>query len=754
MAYLRVASILTCSICCRNEWASAFSSAVRSRTATATANEPRHRDRTSLNASNDEILRGLLGGGGDDDQDPYSTYTHQIAVPLGDATLLHESLRPIQTSLVRDCPRLIRACIMPALLRLPLLYVDGARLPGTSSDEVDTLIEKVVHESIQSVVYGGQEKNEPAEPVMLPFCGLELQGEDNSVLYAVGQNSNDETSKGKQTLDGDEDGVIIVDDWTTTSTGISEETPQQSGWETLEKLVDVIQDKLEKDHELKTSWPLDEPQGEELVYDDASVDDISAKQRKWRPRVPFVRLPKGFYQDLEADLKHRKENEQQQDGDEMQSMTDLGLDGISPWFWYEAWGEEEIVPLPGVRMRSIAVFKRLTPGGGEAEESFYVPNSVGPESWSLELPTGNSNVTEGEREEDEKAMRRMGDIERQAEKEWEDGKMQWMDETKTPSSGEHDASYEELDIGIEYGEVTVGGDAAYSNTLTGPNEQVTETETRSIAEQQDSSAQDDSVTSSLPEQPRRELPSIEDNPVFQRLWKGQKQVSEQGQNSALTLQGAPQPATEALPPYPCDAYFVGAWRVVASPLGSDESLALDSSSQSSDNFILRVDKQVMGGPLLDSENKQKAAGGEWKMFQAVRKFSESDAPVAPPVPQTRLRLSLLVPPSKERTLVMEGEVNKLDMPKESVNQWSRTSFDGILEDLSTNESDRNQSSGNDQQEGLLYCSGEAWMEDTDGGGNRRKLGPFSLMKLKQIDRSKLIYTVDSARLTQNENEDT
>lgn len=142
------------------------------------------------------------------------------------------------------------------------------------------------------------------------------------------------------------------------------------------------------------------------------------------------------------------------------------------------------------------------------------------------------------------------------------------------------------------------------------------------------------------------------------------------------------------------------------------------------------------------------------MFQAVRKFSESDAPVAPPVPQTRLRLSLLVPPSKERTLVMEGEVNKLDMPKESVNQWSRTSFDGILEDLSTNESDRNQSSGNDQQEGLLYCSGEAWMEDTDGGGNRRKLGPFSLMKLKQIDRSKLIYTVDSARLTQNENEDT
>ena len=125
---MRVAAILTCSICCHSEWASAFSSAVRSRTATTTAN--RHRDRrTSLwkSASNDEILRSLLGGEDGGDQDPYSTYTHQIAVPLGDATLLHEALRPIQTSLVRDCPRLIRACIMPALLRLPLLYVDGSR---------------------------------------------------------------------------------------------------------------------------------------------------------------------------------------------------------------------------------------------------------------------------------------------------------------------------------------------------------------------------------------------------------------------------------------------------------------------------------------------------------------------------------------------------------------------------------------------------------------------------------------------------
>ena len=70
------------------------------------------------------------------------------------------------------------------------------------------------------------------------------------------------------------------------------------------------------------------------------------------------------------------------------------------------------------------------------------------------------------------------------------------------------------------------------------------------------------------------------------------------------------------------------------------------------------------------------------MFQAIRKVSKSDAPIVPPVPQTRLRLRLLVPPSKERTIVMEGEVNKLSMPNEGVG--SRTSVDGILEDLSSN----------------------------------------------------------------------
>jgi hypothetical protein len=48
-------------------------------------------------------------------------------------------------------------------------------------------------------------------------------------------------------------------------------------------------------------------------------------------------------------------------------------------------------------------------------------------------------------------------------------------------------------------------------------------------------------------------------------------------------------------------------------------------------------------------------------------------------------------------------------------------------------------------EQVLYCGGEAWMENVDGSGKRRKLGPFSLTKQKTVDRSKLIYTVPASR---------
>jgi hypothetical protein len=92
------------------------------------------------------------------------------------------------------------------------------------------------------------------KPILLPFQGLELQGEDNSVLYAVGNNVNDKSkeevkkrnpSNDDEDDEDDKDGPYILDDLAATT-----ETNGPSGWEILEKLVHNIQDELESKYGL------------------------------------------------------------------------------------------------------------------------------------------------------------------------------------------------------------------------------------------------------------------------------------------------------------------------------------------------------------------------------------------------------------------------------------------------------------------------------------------------------------------------
>ncbi len=714
----------------------------------------------------DVLFNSLLGNGAAIDQDPYSQYTHQIAIPLQDASELHSALHAIQTSLVRDCPRLIRACVMPALLRMPLLYVDGNNLQsGGSNNGVDAILEQVVHNAIREVVYGDDVKDRAsafkspspgvpmmgmANPILLPFRGLELQGHDNSVLYVVGYDVNVKSEKKpKKRIDAyyddeDEEEVYTVDDWS----DVTATKKGPSGLEILEKLVYKIEHELESKYGFRTCWPLDEPQGDEIEYDndDPIIAAVKQRQRKWRPRVPFVRLPPDFYDNLQHDS-DKKSSAVGENDDDAPSRIEIGFDGISPLFWYEAWGGKEILSAPGVRMQSVAIYRRMVPGGGESETSFYVPLSSSPSDMngdagnSLELPVGDSKIMARERREKAKAMERLGDVESRAEREWEEGKARWVEERGKKYSFPDEEQFN----------VTVVGDAAYStlesaigvHSIPERVEDDVQTETGHI--------QSDFTFSTLPQpsttKPRRELPNFEDNPIFQRLRKGQSQVTPQGQNTALTLDGTPPSIDEPLPPYPSDAHFVGAWRVVSSPLGTDK---VDAESKSSDNFILRVDGQVMGGPILDAQYQHKAAGGEWKMFQAIRKSGASSSSTSTPATQTRLRIRLLVPPEKDRALVMEGEVTRLVMPgtveeaSSSGQEWTMASggvFEGMLKSIGDMQPQPETKSG----EGLLYCAGEVWMEDAEGGTNRKKVGTFALMKLKSVDRKNLIYTVDVSR---------
>lgn len=769
----------------------------------------RSRHSTILHSSgdgDDSLIKSLLGNAAADYQDPYSRFTHQIAIPLQDATELNSALHAIQTSLVRDCPRLIRACVMPALLRMPLLYVDGRSLQnvilgGRGNGSVDAILEQVVYKAIREVVYGddgeissvssggttssGVPLVEISNPILLPFRGLELQGEDNSVLYAVGNNVNDESEeeakKRKPSNDDedDEDGPYILDDLSAATS----ETNGPSGWEILEKLVHNIQDELESKYGLRTCWPLDEPQGEEIEYDLPAVEQ---KQRKWRPRVPFVRLPSDFYQDLHADVEKRNSAGAGDDIPEGESPSriDMGFDGISPLFWYEAWGEDDILPPPGVRMGSVAVYRRMGPGGGETESSFYVPtsSSVGPQTWksdassalglvsrfddekaglSMQFPAGDAKLMARERREKAKATERLGEIEQREERNWEEGKARWMEEMINQGLDDEKSSLAQFDVGMELGEVTVAGDAAYSTPWSERDVDKTSPESPEESLSAPAETERPKIDSKLiprprspDSKPRRELPSIEDNPIFLRLRNGQSQVTSHGQNTALALDGTPPTPDAALPPYPSDAHFVGAWRVLSSPLGTESASFDDADSKSSDNFILRVDGQVMGGPILDAQHQHKAAGGGWKMFQAIRKpidtsyeFDEKRSSNSQ-VTQTRLRIRLVVPPKKERALIMEGEVTRLVMPG-SIDAVSSTLVDGILQNIDGEQLQPEAKNG----EALLYCAGEAWMEDVEGGSNRRKVGPFALMKLTAVKRESLIYTVDTRPIAREDDDD-
>ena len=71
-----------------------------------------------------------------------------------------------------------------------------------------------------------------------------------------------------------------------------------------------------------------------------------------------------------------------------------------------------------------------------------------------------------------------------------------------------------------------------------------------------------------------------------------------------------------------------------------------------------------------------------------------------------------------------------------VSSSSESLVDGILQNIDGEQLQPEAKNG----EALLYCAGEAWMEDVEGGANRRKVG---LMKLISVKRENLIYTVDT-----------
>jgi len=140
---------------------------------------------------------------------------------------------------------------------------------------------------------------------------------------------------------------------------------------------------------------------------------------------------------------------------------------------------------------------------------------------------------------------------------------------------------------------------------------------------------------------KKDKPRIEDNKVFQKFKDGTLvPESEKRKN-----RGGSQ---EDLGPFPTREHFIGFWEVLTAPTGFPPDDDGGDGSKS-ENLVLRVDGTTAGGPILDPQTSQKAAGGTWKVILDDNNKT------------AQLRIRLVIPPKKDRILVMEGEATKRSM---------------------------------------------------------------------------------------------
>jgi hypothetical protein len=598
------------------------------------------------------------------------SFTHMIGVPMDDCHELLLELESVQRAILYHCPVLVHACIVPAVTRMPLMYVQAndktvATVTRTLHDIVERVVKTFVYvqrppapildSESEDEIMGGV-NDEGYRPLVLSFQNLEIDGKDNEVLHTVAMDG-----------EGSAQLTLVV--------------------QALKREVEAL------------GWKVSFP-----------PDDHCAT---FRPRVPFMRLPGNFETLLKEVVPLEDEGQE-----EWMRTSDQGGNGISPIFWCQWW---EDVMARSVRLREISVYPRQPGATGLGEQAFYIPHET------TTLPGGNDYLTKAE------ARHRSYNDKRMAEAEGldvDDDLKKPDDDIKYPQAEQQRERLESIYAAVDAAVIDADVKAEIEQSL-----QAIETleEEKPIASDR---KKDDASEEQIDEWARERIrkavearefvraqkvgekskPKIEDNPVFQKYRDGTLADKKE--------MASPQPAKE-LPAYPSREHFIGIWRVVTSPTGWPEELGDNTRS---DNLILRVDGTVAGGPTLDRETNQKAAGGTWKIMA----ITGDDG--------TKLRIRLVIPPKKERILIMEGEVTRFTSAMDM--SLSKSTF-GIPELEAAA-----QKTANDMED-LMHCGGPVWIEDAVTGKNREEIGTFSLMKLQSpLEPGK--YTITIPRPTRNQ----
>jgi hypothetical protein len=652
--------------------------------------------------------------------DDIADATHLIAIPLDQAHELLIELESVQRAILYHCPILVDACIPPAAVRLPLLYVQSpqtqtasgsmndASVTSTIGNVVQKLVDKHVfgtREEIEEQISkisssedydheddddnddteGGTEEDEDAlglnadgyRPLSLTFQSLEIDGDNNNVLQTVGlvqdydANEDDEDDEDDDVYD---DGIFGGD----------------SSYRRTSRLHDFVS-KLESElgsMGFKTAFPPD-PQTEKLMSDNATPnadgeEDIYSRDGRangnlFRPRVAFMELPKSF----DEKLTRFKLSETEMTEEEMKFLasSDEGGNGISPIFWCRWWDD---VFARNIRLREVGIYPRnpfQEEDGLILSTQFYLPYET------VSLPDGNQNMKKSEKkfqdyqeqrmkEEQQKLQKEMGSSDATGEKKSSErqdiesavdsdtsARPTEPDYLMTKTRKRLERIYLESEEGrlaeidqIPNEETVVDDDSTLDGVkqqtdVNGSNDDSDDDDEPMLDDWKDRKviqSDDDYMDDWMKEKIKKAINSLESVKSRNPIKKDKPPIKDNpilmAKEGTLNLKTETlEPPTQTLGPYPGRDHFVGIWRVVKSPTGFDVD---DTSEDTSENIVLRVDGTTAGGPTFDIDTKQKAAGGTWKML------TDDDGAV-------RLRVRLVIPPKKERVMVMEGVVNRI-----------------------------------------------------------------------------------------------
>ena len=693
--------------------------------------------------------------------DDISEATHLVAIPLEASHELLIELESVQRAILHHCPILLDSCIGGTTTRLPLLYIkapdsdlndnpqNSASVTGALAGTVKRLVKKHIYgtapkkitddnnDDIESTEEETSLNAEGYRPLTMTFQSLEIDGDNNNILNTVGtfcDVEDDET---------DED-----DDESESEKENDEDKDPNFNEQRFENFIRDLQSVIAAQG-WKMAFPPDPNRAENEKADSAM---------SFRPRVAFMELPKSF----DENISRFKDPDTEITEEDMKFLkAEEGGNGISPIFWCNWWDD---IFARNVRLQEIGIYP-TNPMMVEAEPSslvrnsqFYIPFE------NIALPNGNEELIEQEKKFLDYHKKRIEEKEEEFRKEnfepeYFESPNTLDDNPLSPGSSKSsepdvlmtktrkrleniylkDAGFEDSDALIEglqaesqidddedediidlfeTKDTTRSTDDDYMEDWM--KEMIQQASTKSSSDKEEKASnptqgakssndidnsQDPSTTdpntvqkesddmeremkekvknavNSLESMKSREIVnkepkySIEDNPVFKAYKDG-------------TLADKPKPPpTKKLGPYPGNDHFVGIWKVNVNPMGDEGNSITDEGSE---NLLLRVDGTTAAGPTLNPETNQKAAGGTWKMLP------QENGDVL-------LRIRLIIPPEKQRILVMEGLVKRGSQL--GMEMASRTFGIPVVEEKA-----KAASQGEDANK--MMCSGEVSWEET------------------------------------------